>query len=333
MGRPTSFIAKIIFEYLDKWPNLPNLTLAKKIYKENSKAFTGVEHVRSIIRRYKGRNGEDLRKSLKLRKYFDNSELYKNPYQLPNSEAEDDTVFTIPAQYNRIGLMADMHIPYHDVEAMTVAIDHFINFGANAIIIDGDAIDFYSLSRFDKDPRNRDVSYELDCLANVIKTLQQNFGKVFYKKGNHEERYERYLRIKAPELLNVSEFQFENLLAQRGVNCEVIQHTKIMAGKLPIVHGHEFQSASTSIVNPARGLMLKGYTHGITAHAHRSSQHTEKDLMGKLLVCFSIGCLCGLSPEWARLNKWNHGIATIELEESGAFDVENLRIHKGRTRK
>jgi len=276
MAREISITTKVIFEYLDKWPNVPNLTLARKIYKENPESFTGIEHVRAIIRTYKGRSGKNLREEIKYRKYFDDSELYKNPYQLPDSEAEDDTVFTIPPQYNKIGLMADMHIPYHDVEAMTVAIDHFINFGANAIIIDGDAVDFYSLSRFNKDPRNRDVSYELDCLANVIKTLKQNFGKVFYKKGNHEERYERYLRIKAPELLNVSEFQYENLLAQRGVNCEVIPHTKIMAGKLPVIHGHEFQSASTSIVNPARGLMLKGYTHGIVAHAHRSSQHTER---------------------------------------------------------
>lgn len=321
--------SEVVLKYLDKWPNTPNLTLAKKIFKENPKLFKSVEHARTIIRLYKGRGGEPNRKEVKMRKHYDISPVNFNPFKLPDSEAEDDTEYIISRQYNKIGVLADMHIPYHDVSAITTALNWFKEKGANAILINGDAVDFYSLSRFNKDPRARDFSAELDDLAQVVRVLNDNFGKVFYKEGNHELRYETYMRIKAPELLNVSEFQIENLLAHRGVQVEYIRHNKIMAGRLPIVHGHEFQSKAVGQVNPARSLMLKAYDHGMVAHSHRTSQHTETTIDNKLLVTFSVGCLCGLHPEYARINKWNWGCAFIELDNEGRFDVDNVRIHKG----
>jgi len=323
--------SQVVIEYLDKWPNVPNCTLAKKIYAEQSQLFNNSEHVRGIIRIYRGRSGDRLRGEVKERSRFVTESLY-NPHNLPVSEAEDATIFNLPKQYNRIGVFSDMHIPYHDVEAITVAINHCIEMKCNAIILNGDAIDFYQLSRFSKDPRQRDVAYELDAVASVIRKLNELFGKVLYKIGNHELRYEKYLRLKAPELLNVPEYQFENLMSQRGAKCEIIPHSIILAGKLPIIHGHEFQGGNTSAVNPARGMFLRSSTHGMVSHSHRTSQHTEKDLLDKIITVWSIGCLCGLHPEYAQLNKWNHGFAYISIDREDAFDVNNYRIHKGKVR-
>ena len=53
---------EIVKKYLKKFPNTPNLTLAKKIYKENSKLFTNVDSVRSLIRSYLGQAGQKNRK-------------------------------------------------------------------------------------------------------------------------------------------------------------------------------------------------------------------------------------------------------------------------------
>lgn len=36
--------------------------------------------------------------------------------------------------------------------------------------------------------------------------------------------------------------------------------------------------------------------------------------------------MCDLAPDYARLNKWNHGFALVEVRDDGEFDVENLRI-------
>ena len=35
-----------------------------------------------------------------------------------------------------------------------------------------------------------------------------------------------------------------------------------------------------------------------------------------------------MRPEYARVNKWNHGFATVEVAADGNFNVENYRISK-----
>ena len=48
-----------------------------------------------------------------------------------------------------------------------------------------------------------------------------------------------------------------------------------------------------------------------------------------MIACWSVGCLCGLSPDHAVLNKWCHGRAFIEVERGGFFHVDNRKIIDG----
>lgn len=43
----------------------------------------------------------------------------------------------------------------------------------------------------------------------------------------------------------------------------------------------------------------------------------------------SIGCLCGLHPQWLPLNKWAHGFAEITGLPDGLWRVKNYRILDG----
>jgi hypothetical protein len=36
--------------------------------------------------------------------------------------------------------------------------------------------------------------------------------------------------------------------------------------------------------------------------------------------------LCDMSPAYARINKWNHGFAAVEVASDGAYDVRNFQI-------
>jgi len=38
--------------------------------------------------------------------------------------------------------------------------------------------------------------------------------------------------------------------------------------------------------------------------------HTEMTIERKQISSWSIGCLCGLAPQFMPVNKWNHGFAT-----------------------
>jgi hypothetical protein len=39
-----------------------------------------------------------------------------------------------------------------------------------------------------------------------------------------------------------------------------------------------------------------------------------------------------MSPEYARINKWNHGHALIEVASDGEYGVHNMRIAHGKVR-
>ena len=66
----------------------------------------------------------------------------------------------------------------------------------------------------------------------------------------------------------------------------------------------------------------------IAGHRHQTSEHAFKTADNKHIHCWSLGCLCDMQPEYAVLNKWNHGFATIELYGK-QFAVVNKRIIEG----
>ena len=48
----------------------------------------------------------------------------KNPYNLPESYQEKREPFILPKVCNNILLISDLHIPYHDIDAITIALDY-----------------------------------------------------------------------------------------------------------------------------------------------------------------------------------------------------------------
>jgi hypothetical protein len=155
------------------------------------------------------------------------------------------------------------------------------------------------------------------------------FKRVVYKLGNHEVRYESYLRQRAPELLDLEEFDFASILHADELQVEIIKANQAMQiGGLNVIHGHEYAASFVSPVNPARGLFLRAKASSLQHHQHQTSEHNESDIRGKQTACFSVGCLCDLRPEYSPLNRWNHGAALAELSAE-RFSIDNFRIVKG----
>ena len=56
-----------------------------------------------------------------------------------------------------------------------------------------------------------------------------------------------------------------------------------------------------------------------------------KGMPGKLSgerLCATCGC--GLHPDYARRNRWNHGFATLEFDGDKWWKIHNHRILEGR---
>jgi len=326
-----SFRVNTAKEYRLKYGmDMPTLTLAKLMYKENKELFRSADDARTTLRYNEGKQGNHSRKHAKDKSLFMNEERPKNPWKLPESEETIYEPFIIKAK--KLAVLSDIHIPYHSVAALSAALDFIQAEKPTAILLNGDTIDMYALSRFQKDPRKRSVAHELQATRDFLDVLSQFGAKIYFKIGNHEERYENYLMRVAPELLGVREFELKHLLGLDARGIDLISDKRIMkANDLNIVHGHEFGQSIFSPVNIARGLFLRGKVTAMQGHNHAVSEHTESNMNGEITTTWSLGCLCELNPAYLPINKWAHGMAIVDLSENGKdFHVRNYRIHKGK---
>ena len=317
----------LVKTYLESFTQTPSLTLAKKIYSENSLMFKDIEAVRTMIRYYRGRGGDRHNKTLSDRTYVGTG------LRLPNSKLEPYENFIIPKTQNRILALFDIHLPFHLIDVLEMALQYGRDKKANTVILGGDTVDLYEQSYFCKEPNIVTFREEREMfwrLLDMIDVYMPN-AKVYWQEGNHERRFEKYLMQKAPEIYDTEEFELKILFQCEAYGVEYIGGKRVIeVGKLRVLHGDEYGSGVFTPVNAARNLFLKAKACAMVGHFHATSEHTETDIDGKVITCWSVGCLCGLHPKYRPLNKWNHGFAYIEQQMDGNFNVHNHRIVKGK---
>jgi predicted phosphodiesterase len=325
-GMANPRVVKICKEF----PDAGALTLAKKLHADHPLEFVTVEKARSAVRSYLGNNGGKTRGAAER---AGRSRPARKPGEmpaLPVAVEENWTPYEIDAA--RILNLSDLHIPHHSTVAIEAALRFADDFKPQAILLNGDILDMYQLSRFDKDPTMPKLRDELLGGRALLDHLSARFpnAKKTWKEGNHEERLWKYLFQVASVLADLPGIKegWEEPLGIRKNKVTLINNQRpIMLGKLPVLHGHELGKGGG--VNPARSAFLKGYHTVLVGHSHQTSSHAAPDLWHDETFVWSTGCLCGLTPKWLRVNRWNHGFAAITVHKGGDFDVQNLRVTKG----
>lgn len=333
--------SRLIVEALVKWTELPSRTIARKLIQDNPGVWLkrDLDNVRTRVRYLRGKHGQrdrSNRGSLGFAKQLSPSVPHDPRKYIPPSDEKEFLPFILDPRLNRdakIDVMGDLHFPYHSVKAVKAMLDKMDEEPPDIILLNGDTLDFYKLSRFMKDPRCRSVKGEIAIANEFLDALEERFPKArkIWKDGNHDERLDHYIMQCAPEIydLKTTTVAEQMELADRGWEY-VTEKRPIYAGKLNIIHGHEYPTPVLGPVNAARGLFLRTKACALVNHHHQTSEHSEPDIRDSLIACWSLGCLCELHPAYARFNKWNHGYARVRLAQNGDFQVTNRRIHHGR---
>lgn len=325
----------LIKSYLERFPDTPNWTLAKKIYAENSLLFNKVETVRSAIRVLRGVKGEKKRQSVKDKTHFKPPNFAKdvNPFNLPKSYAPKKKSYKFPFDYNNILVLSDLHFPYHDIPAITAALDYGVKEQVNTIFLNGDIIDCCELSRFERNPKSRRFVEEANTTVDFFKLLRGLFpdALIVWLKGNHDIRYEKYMYSKAPEIFDDPYYRLEDRLQLKNFDIKILdEEVLVYAGKLIMTHGHLLTKAIIAPVNPARGIFLRAKASVLIGHCHQVSEHTERTLKEGTISCWSTGCLCTLYQPYDPHNtKHSHGFAHVRVYKDGSYNVLNKRIISG----
>lgn len=318
---------EVIADLLRKYPDHSHRTLARAAFKTWPELFISHNSAYCAVRSFCGSRGNRSRKGRPLEKR--RAESHIPP--LPGSRAESWEPFQLDGA-KRILILSDVHIPFHDTPALKAALKFGDGFNPDCVLLNGDTADFFSISRYDSDPRKRDLPGEIKAVRQFLSHVRARFPKarLVFKLGNHDERWLHFLWRKAPELLGLDVTGFDSVIDAGKVGAEIVGDQRIIeVGKLSILHGHELPKGMTNPVNPARGVFLRAIDIALIGHQHRTSEHTETTMTGRTITCWSTGCLCELHPEYARINRWNHGFAAVEVSRGQHFQVRNLRIRSG----
>lgn len=196
----------------------------------------------------------------------------------------------------------------------------------NGIVLNGDIVDLYRLSRFTKnpDPSLAGLGRELEiCRGILLSQIPQETNTRIWIGGNHEDRYRRYIWDKAPEL-NIEPLRFSELAGCREYGFKWLEYGDgVNLGKLYVTHGE--------VVRKHSGYTAKAHydKYGISVlhgHTHRLGQYSHRNRSGQF-GAWENGCLCTLTPEFDHYPDWQHGFSVVMHDpKTGVFNVDQIRI-------
>lgn len=165
---------------------------------------------------------------------------------------------------NKFVVLSDIHFPYHDDKALKAVYKFLEQHLVDTIILNGDILDFYDVSSFDKDPsRINSLQKEIDMANKFFSKLRKlHTGRIVFIGGNHDlDRLERYLK-KHPELYSLNALKIDRILNLDEYNIE-FHRDEFRLGNLKIIHGDIVRKYSGY---SARAEMEKHDTSGISGH-------------------------------------------------------------------
>lgn len=319
-------ITKLAKRLAQMYPDAPAQTLARRLVKESNGAIT-MHQARMRMMRQFGCHGAKNRNQIKAtspRAPRKAGEILA----MPKSVSEPWTPHIMRVT-GPVGIISDVHVPYHSEIAVAAAVGHLKDQSLAGLLLNGDIADFYAISRYMKDPAQRDFKGELEAVRSFLAWLRQEFPgiPIVLKLGNHEERWHHWLWQHAAEISDDRRMSLTAWLDLKEHDIELVEDQRpVMLGKLPVLHGHELPKGMAAPVSVARGAFLRTLSTCLVGHSHRTSNHAESDMWHHEIAAWSTGCLCDLRPDYAKFNRWNWGFAMVTVHDGGAFDVNNFRV-------
>lgn len=320
--------AEFIKEYLVKYPDLPTHAMSKMIYNNHPLLFNSVENIRSIIRYHRGQNGK--RNMLKDKTHMKELTYDSNPFKFPDSYKQETKIFNWPIKYSRVGILTDIHAPYHSVEAIEAALIYLRDvYKATGILLLGDLMDFNKISRWESEPDKPTTVKEFEVGRQILRIIRNVFpdALIIWATGNHDRRWEQYLLNKAPEIFGDPDFTLSVRMKTDELNIQVINENSIIKlGRLNATHGHKLKGA-----NNAQTLLNKTNVDSVMGHIHKDTEFTKVAMDGSHVTCYTVACLCELNPTYNPFaNQYRQGFATCTILNESDYEFDNKRIINGK---
>lgn len=221
-------------------------------------------------------------------------------------------------------VVPDTHAPFHDQRAWDLMIKVGKALKPDHIVHIGDLIDFYSISKFTKDPSRK---LSVDSEIKVARTLLDDLDSLGASNkhllmGNHDDRFQRYLFERAPELVGIEELSLPYLLGLKKRGWDWTRYRDdYKLGKAFFTHDAGFYG-----VNALKSTYQRYQHNVIFGHSHRFDSLQRGNAIGERHFAGQFGWLGDFKAvdytyRAQATSDWAHGFGI------GYLDKETKHTH------
>ncbi len=256
----------------------------------------------------------------------------KRPKPIVKSESlEKVSGVVVGEKILRIMCCPDLHAPYHNVVAWNCFLKACETVKPDVLVMCGDFADVLSLSAHQKSPSDN-LNFKSE-LAQVNVCLDQvsalKINRVVFIAGNHCDRIDRFISLKAPELDGMMNIYDLFKLKERGF--EYVPYGEFCRiGKMAFTHDVGFSGA-----NASRQSLSAFGGNLIFGHSHRGAVIYGGTVDGEVHVCMNIGHMLDYNQltyymKAKAKREWSIGFGFCYQTEDGVTWANFVPIINGR---
>lgn len=193
----------------------------------------------------------------------------------------------------RVGVINDLHLPYHDDSAVTLAITVLADADLDMLVLNGDILDFHNINRHKKAHIELQTSLEDEFYVarkffEIVRKKFINKGvKVVYIRGNHEEWLDDFINTNCPAFWNFC--RLEAMLDLRDIT--VIPYNQWYQPVPDVPFRIQHSPPKYGINGCRNSLTLKGDMSYVWGCSHQMQYACRTNDSGKVYEAFFNGWL------------------------------------------
>jgi len=229
-------------------------------------------------------------------------------------------------------LLFDEHGPFQHKKLWNNKISLIKSMKPKKIILGGDFMDCYSISRFDKSPhRAEDFYFEITEVMGMLRDLRNAApsAEIIFLIGNHCERLQKILDTNMRAFRNLPDLELKNLLKFDKYGIRLITEFYKLNRNFIVTHGTYCSKQS------AKAELEKWGISGCSGHVHRynfSKRNFNERIKNIPQEWHSFGCGADISQlEYAKnfSHRWDNSFGIVEYSDS-LFQVTVIDPIKGK---
>lgn len=274
-------------------------------------------------------------------------DFLRNLAPISNGQIEKTKSF-LSTKPNKIALViGDIHFGSHSEPVLDIFLETICRLKPETIILNGDTLDMFSISRYPKDIRiNSNLLDERKAYHKFLKEIHSIMSdydfNIFETNSNHsgngvEGRYWRYLSDRLGELACLPELQknlsYESMFfpQESWSKIKLADYVEI-CNNFIVQHGDVVRKHGGY---SARGMLEKWWgVSMIINHTHRFGATSQRvpsigNQKERIIRVYENGCACDLSPCYATAANWQNSFSIVNYSDPTCNPaVEQVLVHK-----